>query len=427
MERKKHLIFIVGYYYPNYSANGVCVKKVIDVLKATYTITIICIKTQKGIQDIEDYDSIRIVRIETGEQRVRNYVNSILEKSKSKVKKALVIPLLHAVQVRRYFNAIISKENVIEAFVKGYIKALQEIEEVIDLIIPVCFPFESIVAALEYKRLYNSTVKIAPYLLDKFSASEGLHRTAWNKRVKLHRHLMLEKEMLEKSYSVLATDDWEEHLKYYFGNYIEKIKFVGIPALCQMQKTSLIQYEDRKIHFVYTGALDYRIRPAEYALNLLSSCMTEKPEYILSIYGWGNCDNIIDRFIENKPNQIINHGRVSVETAHNALTNADILLSIGNTDITQKPSKIYEYMACGKPIIHLYHDENDPTINILKKYGRACFLDQDELKAELNKIEIISFVEKYKAMPVITFSEVRDKFLEATPEYTVQILKGLIE
>jgi len=427
MERKKHIVFIVDSYYPNYSANGICVKKVIDVLKVTHTITVICIKNQKGLPEIEDYDSIRIVRIETGEHRARNYVNCILKKSKSKVKRAFVISLLRAVQVRRYLNVIISKENVIKAFVMGYIKALQEIKEPIDLTIPVCFPFESIVAALEYKTLYNNSLKIVPYLFDKFSASKGLHRAEWNKKLKMQRHLMLEKDMLEKSDSVLATDDWEGHIKYYFDDYIEKIKFVKIPALCQIKKTSLIQYENSKVHFVYTGALDYRIRPPEYTLKLLSSCISDKPEYVLHMYVRGNCDSIINRFVENKPKQIINHGSVSVETAHSALTNADILLSVGNTDITQKPSKIYEYMACGKPIIHLYHDENDPVINILNKYGRACCLDQSEKKTESNRMKIINFVEKYKAIPIIKFAEVKGKFLETTPEYTVQILKGLIE
>lgn len=426
MAREKHIVFIVDSYYPNYLANGICVKKIIDVLKATHRITVICIKNQKGLPDIENYDSIRIVRVETGEHRARNYVNSILKKSKSKVKRACVILLLRAVQVRRYLNAIIFKENVIKGFVKVYIKALQEIKEPIDLIVPVCFPFESIVAALEYKTLYNNSLKIVPFLFDKYSASKGIHRTEWNKKLKMQRHLKLEKDMLKKSDCVLATDDWEEHLKYYFDDYIEKIEFTGIPALCQIKKTSLIQYENNKVHFVYTGALDFRIRPPEYTLKLLSSCISVKPEYVLHMYVWGSCDTTVNRFVENKPKQIINHGRVSIETAYSALTNADILLSIGNTDITQKPSKIYEYMACGKPIIHLYHDENDPVINILNKYGRACCIDQSEKKMEANIAEIINFVEKYKEMPIIKFAELKGKFLETTPEYTVQILKGLI-
>lgn len=426
MERKKHIVFIVDSYFPNYFANGICVKKIIDVLKMTHTITVICIKNQKGLPETENFDSIRIVRIETGEHRARNYVNCILKKSKSKIKRAFVIPLLRAVQVRRYLYAIISKENVMMAFVQGYIKALQEIKKPIDLIVPVCFPFESIVAALEYKTLYNNSLIVVPYLLDKFSASKGLHRTEWNKKRKMQRHLMLEKDMLEKSYSVLATDDWEEHLEYFFGDYIEKIKFVKIPALCIIKKTSLIQYEDSKVHFVYTGSLDHRVRPPEYTLKLLSSCITYKPEYILHMYVWGSCDKIINRFVEKKPKQIINHGSVSLETAHSALTNADILLSIGNTDITQKPSKIYEYMACGKPIIHLYNDENDPAITILNKYGRACCLDQSQKKTESNIMEIINFVDKYKGIPMMRFEEVKEKFSETTPEYTAQIIKGLL-
>ena len=92
MARKKHIVFIVDSYYPNYSANGICVKKIIDTLKHTHNITVICTKNKKGLQDIEDYDSIRLIRIETVEYKTRNYANSVLENSKSKYRK-FFIPL----------------------------------------------------------------------------------------------------------------------------------------------------------------------------------------------------------------------------------------------------------------------------------------------------------------------------------------------
>lgn len=426
MERK-HIVFIVDYFYPNYSANGICVKKIIDVLKKTHRVTVICIKNQEGLSDIEEYNSMKIIRITIGEYCIRNYVNSLQRKPKSKFKKAISVSLLRIVQVRRYLKAIFASQNVMDNFVKGYVQVLREIEGPIDLIVPACFPFESIVAALEFKKIYNNSVKIKPYLFDKFSVSKGLHRTEWNRKLKMQKHLMLEKMMLDKCDSVLATDDWEIHLKEYFSDYIEKIKFVDIPALCIINKTSLIQYEDGKIHFVYTGALDQKIRPPEYALELFSRCIADKPEYVLHMYVWGNCGSIVNKFVEHCPRQINNHGRVSLEISHSAISNADILFSIGNTDITQKPSKIYEYMACGKPIIHLYHDQNDPVISILNKYGRACCLEQSEMKAESNRMEFIRFVEAFKEIPVIPFEQVKNKFLEATPEYTVKILEGFIE
>lgn len=424
MERGKHIVFILGDYLN--SANGLCVKKIIDVMKQTNKVTVVCTRNQKGQPDIEEYNSHTIIRIEAWEHSIRNQIRDVFQNPSKKTKRALYSVLLRGVQVRRYLNALISKENVINAFVEEYVKALNNIKEPIDFLVPVCFPFESVVAALSYQELYNDSVKVVPYLFDKFSTSRTLHRTTWNRRLKMRRHLILEKIMLEDSEHILTTGDWEKHFKSYFSNYIEKITFSDIPALCPIVNKSLVHYEKNRIHFVYTGALNNKIRTPEYTLRLFSSCMDEEQDFVFHMYVRGNCDSIVNRYVNKKPQQIINHGSVPVEIAHSAFNATDFLISIGNTDITQQPSKIYEYMASGKPIIHLYQDKRDPTIKILSKYAMSCCVEQNEIDFENNKAIIMRFVDKYYGAPTIKFEEVKEHFIEATPEYTAQILTNII-
>ena len=99
------------------------------------------------------------------------------------------------------------------------------------------------------------------------------------------------------------------------------------------------------------------------------------------------------------------------------LGNADILLSIGNAESPMAPSKIYEYMSTGKPIIHVYTYEKDPCIEPLKKYGNALLLN-DEASDMYKKI--LSFVTEAKELQ---FERVRELFKTATPEYTVNLIE----
>jgi hypothetical protein len=46
---------------------------------------------------------------------------------------------------------------------------------------------------------------------------------------------------------------------------------------------------------------------------------------------------------------------------------ADILLHIGNNTPTQIPGKLLEYMATGKPMLHVYYIDDDGCLPYLEK------------------------------------------------------------
>lgn len=423
---KKHIVFVLGSYHPFFSANGLCVSKVIDVLKKTNKITVICINNQKGLPDIEEYDSQTIIRIETYEHSIRNSINNVIQNSKNKFVNTFSLILLAMVKGTRYLNAILSKDSIIDSLVNKYVKALSRIQDPIDLIVPICFPFESIIAAIKYKKAFNKNVSITPYLFDKFSESDTLHRTLWNKKLKMFKHLRLENLMLEESEHILATTDWEKHLKFHFSQYTDKIEFTDIPALCELPNKAKINYEKNKIHLVYTGSLNSKIRSPKYMLRILSNCMDERQNIVFHMYIKGNCENIVNRFSSYKPEQIINHGTVNAEVAHSAILAANILVSIGNSDITQKPSKIYEYISSGRPIIHFYNSKQDPVIKILKEYPMACCIEQDDRLLNTNKKKIIDFIYKYSNTNEINFDEISNTFIEATPKYAAEKLSKIL-
>ena len=58
------------------------------------------------------------------------------------------------------------------------------------------------------------------------------------------------------------------------------------------------------------------------------------------------------------------------------------LLSIGNLNTTQIPSKVIEYISTGKPVIHFSEIENDPVKNIAKNFNNLFILSEETSKKD---------------------------------------------
>lgn len=417
---KKTIIFMLDYYHPDYSANGLCIKKIVNEIKFFYNVIIVCKKTDNDQLNIENFDSYVIIRISDKETEIRNKLNKIIKNHKSVCGYVISVFILEVIRVIGYLRAILQTTNINYSCVKNYINTLNNIKNKIDLIVPVCFPFETIVAAISYNNQINNSINIIPYLVDKFAASEGIHRTIWNKKLKWKSHLQIEKEMFDSSKHVVATMDWKDHINNYFEN-LEKFTFVELPALSPISNNNLVKYNLNKINIVYTGVLHKKVRPAKYTLKMFNDLLNSNADIILHLYTRGNCNNLIKYHATVKPNQIINYGSVTADIAYSAMCNSDILLSIGNSDITQQPSKIYEYMASGKPIIHLYYDSKDPVINVLAKYPKSLCIPQNEQFYNENIIKTLGFIRKYCNEPVISYVVIEKIFEKYTPKYTVEI------
>ena len=87
------------------------------------------------------------------------------------------------------------------------------------------------------------------------------------------------------------------------------------------------------------------------------------------------------------------------------------LVSIGNLNTTQIPSKVIEYISTGKPVIHFCEVKNDPVKNIAKEFENLFIIskttNKDALLNQLNSFyKDIStfdkelFTQKYSAKSI---------------------------
>jgi len=93
------------------------------------------------------------------------------------------------------------------------------------------------------------------------------------------------------------------------------------------------------------------------------------------------------------------HGFQSRETARQAMTRMDVLVNVGNSTTWQLPSKVVEYYASGKPVLHLAVVKGDAfeqffegTLRLISDLSEKVFAKEADTYTERFEVEAISRV-----------------------------------
>ena len=84
------------------------------------------------------------------------------------------------------------------------------------------------------------------------------------------------------------------------------------------------------------------------------------------------------------------------------------LLSIGNLNPSQLPSKVIEYISTGKPVLHFVEIEDDPVLKIADHFNNLILINKNSNIADVekklsniftnvNKFDVKKFNENYSA------------------------------
>lgn len=410
-----NIVIIVGSYYPNYSAVGKCMGNIADVLSKDNNVTVICEQNLINQERTEIHNNQKIIRVFPKKQR-----SYLIAKEKQKSNKGVIrayYTLNSKVQrVERVTKRLFSKTSINSEIVSAYLEALLTLDTKPDLVIPTCIPFESVVAALNYKKKYPNTV-IIPVLFDLFAGNTNLNYFDFNKKIKWKANLLLEEQMLEQSKAVFFVENWKDHLNKYFHQHNGKVIQIEHPLLIKPSNIdSDTDNHDNIVHIVYTGVIDIKNRNPEPVLQILDKLSSKK--IVFDFYGYGSAESIVRDFTQNH-SQFIFHGKVDTKTAERVRQRADVLLSIGNSDYSQIPSKLIEYIASGKLIIHFSIDDNDPAIKLLEQYHNKIIVSMSH-EVEIDKLEKQIF-EMYKTK--MLYSDIEQIYHQANPEYIAEQLK----
>lgn len=398
------IIFLTNNYLPTPNANGVCIHSLAkECVKRGIETHVICTGTcEKTYRDKIDGVNVHHLRLPFYNIFLYYFEN---HKKTFFGKVAWVIGRSFALGKKlMHLNEYPLRDNCL---VRHYVKECKGIkfDSKETIVVASYTPLEAVKAGVKLKQAFPD-IRTIYYSLDTLSNESGFGFLPESVRTTIGLKQELKYFNLYDNVVLMNC-----HSKHYSEHKFDadrlKYKFADFPLFQPPAKDN----HQQSYKIVYTGTLYRGIRNPRPAMELLSQILDK---YSVHFYGHSDCDDILEEYSVKYPTHVKSHGLVPHQEAMDAIAEADILLSIGNAHTQMAPSKIFEQMSSGKPIIHTYAEETDSCLPKLQEYGNALCVDINHIE----KADLTGFVSNLRNLDN---DELTQKFREATASYTIDL------
>lgn len=300
------------------------------------------------------------------------------------------------------------KEQLVQAFLKEMERCGAESY---DAIMAVCAYYSAAEAVRRFAERHQYKGKLVLYQVDPltdnkiYSAESFRAREEYEKNIQDTWDAVLTTPLIERF--------WRERRE------LHNVHAVEFPVIRKPEKCQGIKKEEGEIRCVFAGFLYPELRNPQYTLELFSHM--RDPNIRLYILGNG-MESMLEEYKAGKlAGRLYTLGSVSSDVCNAWLESADVLVNIGNSVSNQVPSKLFQYLNYGKPILNLCKVAECPTLPYLERYPLALNLTERELfdPAEVKRAE--DWIRE-KAGERIPFEWISRQYFTCTPEYVSEVL-----
>lgn len=181
----------------------------------------------------------------------------------------------------------------------------------------------------------------------------------------------------------------------------------------------------KPVRFICLGTLDSTYRPPFKVIDVLELLRKEQ-ELAIDFYTKGDCEMRLKE-LESKKNSFIHAcGYVPTDVLNRRISEADILIDIGNKYSDMVPSKLFHMFSYRKPIIHFSLQADDAAVPYLERYPCAIIIPFDvSMDESIERIK--SFIHRLSSEGIIIRGkELNQAYYSNTPSYTVQEIEAHI-
>ena len=288
-------------------------------------------------------------------------------------------------------------------------KNRKRIENKFDAIISVSLPFTSHLCAYILQKRISADwyMDIGDPFSLKINSPEN------NKIIYSYLNKYYEQKFYQNASKIIFTHNEVAELHQNKFNIDRKKIVIGYPIALldekRIKNSLTFNYEDTPLKIGYFGAFTKSVRePNNYIINIANSLDDEiKHEWYIhneSKKFFSSIKNISShQFLDILPREL------ALETMVNKM---HVLLSIGNFNKYQMPSKVIEYLSLGKPVLHFAEIEDDPLYNFSNLFDNLKIINSKTTKNELdnyfenireNRIEldVVNFNNNFSATELI--------------------------
>ena len=306
-------------------------------------------------------------------------------------------------------------------FLLGYEKRMIKLSRKIisDNSISAIFSVMNPVSAHKVGMIINKEYPNIPYFqfwMDQFTGRR-MHANSFIRKT-LYHILENRKEAIE--YKLLKGVDKFFMLPEVFVNdkIVNDFRNKLVPFEIPYIKNRIIKLGTKDV--IFAGYLGGRMRQPEPMLDVILSSLPQIDKDI-HFHFFVNDPESLRRYEEQSSGRILFHNYISREELENKLSNALMLICIGNKGSDQMPSKTVEYVGYRKPILFFYAEDKDTSLRYFNYYPDVCKIDvRNEL--EDNSQKLINYMNDcHKQISYEDLMKVK-VFRESTPDYVRQII-----
>lgn len=365
----KKILFIIQSYPSERSANVLCDEKVMNELRNRGDYEIHCLTYQYDRQPIEDYiNGYYIHRYKRSplwdiytwarhnENTIRSKIIYKMHRIVLRLKEAVTIPIYPCYEP---INCILYARAAINLYKK----------EQFDVVFAEHNGFDTLYAGHKLKEYAQDKISFIATLWDPFS---GKKNAKYLPKAYCERKIIKsEKKLLSNADTIIAMKSSESyHLKHstekpYFDRYI----FLDIPGIVKRSITTEKDNftNDKFINLLYAGLLSIPNRDPSFLIKMLGKTKFKDRINLIFLCS-GNAVERINELRKDFAGKIIIHEYVEKKELEIIMNNVQGFLNIGGNNPNMVPSKIFEYMSYGKPIISTFEIENEASRQYLQKY-----------------------------------------------------------
>lgn len=401
---KKKLLIIDIEYYPLHNANTSIVKRIISLIGEQYDIVLTTQNIAKApLTEIESKVTIYRTPIHSLNQTINTGENGFVDLIKMMVFKAAFVLKRNSIDEKNaYF------------FVKEVCKHIDVNN--FDLILSFSNPFESHLCASILSKKYG--IPWIAYYLDPFFTNATLPSGNIIARKKA------EENFLSNASKVIMTYPTNEDYLQAGVEFKEKIIKAEMPGIT-FDNVIISENLSRKVCKCYfIGNLYKDLRNPESVVNVFSMLA----EFNIDLFFVGGYYGASIDFEKMCSKNVMFLGKKTLKEINEIYIDADILVNIGNLTDNQMPSKIFEYISTGKPIINIYKMKNCPTLKYLRKYPLSLNIFENDLLNDISKFANIikEFCYRNKGK-VVSTEYIKNNYLANTDIMVSKFLCAQIE
>lgn len=384
------------------SANGICTQSVMREMVSRGH-TVYCLTNHEKHGDLDKairycYVKPRLVyRLLNGsdDRKIAKTIGLLLNKVKLAISYP-TWPLISPLYARRIYRAA---------------KAICQ-ENHIDMIIPIYTQIDTLIAANRIKKEMPD-IRYIPYFLDSLSGGYGPKR--FSKEWVIRRGIKWEEKLLPSADKIVMMESSRPHYEKYCSekSYFTKIIFSDLPLISQPKELITPKQASDIIELLYIGSIPSHIRNPEPFLKVFHHTKNER--YRLSIIGTSTCGEVLSAYAK-RDSRIVLCDPISHDEAMKRVADAAILVNLGNNIKEMTPSKIFEYMSYGKPIISTMPISEEPSASYLRQYPSSYLLEYKDIDYEVEAVKMEEWIDK-SIDKRIDFSSIETLFLKNTPAH----------